>query len=281
MSRSLAVFAFVIFTRVVAAEEKAGIDWQPWSDTIFERAQAAHKLVLLDLGAGWCHWCHVMDEVTYADPAVVALLREKYLAVRVDQDTRPDLANRYEDYGWPATIVFKWDGSELAKRSGYLPPKPMASMLEAFVDDPTPGPSVAPEPVVRAVGDAALGTAQRAAMRQLFLDAYDHERGGWGSTHKYLSWDALEYCLTEGAAGDATMEKWPARRSPPGASSSTLSGAASISTRPMATGIIRTLKRSSRFRRKICASWPSPPWRGASRSDSKMRAKSGAICALF
>ncbi len=188
-----------------AAEQKVknAIAWQPWSDEIFARAKAEHKLVLLDLGAAWCHWCHVMDEQTYADPAVIALLREKYLAVRVDADARPDLANRYEDYGWPATIVFKWDGSELAKRRGYIPPKPMASMLQAFIDDPTPGPSVEVEPAIVAASDAALSGKLRAAARQRFMGAYDKKRGGWGDVHHYLNWNAIEWCLVEGAAGDA------------------------------------------------------------------------------
>jgi uncharacterized protein YyaL (SSP411 family) len=147
-----------------------------------------------------------MDEVTYADPDVIALLRQKYIAIRVDQDSRPDLANRYEDYGWPATIIFKWDGSELAKRRGYLPPKPMAGMLQAFIDDPTPGPSVETEPAVAAATDSALAAEQRTAMRDKFVNAYDTERGGWGDVHKYLNWDSLEYCLTEGALGDASMK---------------------------------------------------------------------------
>ena len=51
-------------------------------------------------------WCHVMDESTYKDGEVARLIWERYVALRVDQDARPDLANRYEDYGWPATIVF-------------------------------------------------------------------------------------------------------------------------------------------------------------------------------
>jgi len=42
----------------------ARIDWQPWSDAVFERAAREHRFVLLDLEAVWCHWCHVMDEVT-------------------------------------------------------------------------------------------------------------------------------------------------------------------------------------------------------------------------
>ena len=192
---------------VCGAEEKAGIAWQPWSDAIFQRAKAEKRFVLLDLGAGWCHWCHVMDEMTYADPKVIALIGKKYIAVRVDQDSRPDLASRYEDYGWPATIIFDTDGRELVKRRGYIPPKPMASLLQAVIDDPTPGPSVSPEPVITAAAESALTKEQRAAMRSSFMGAYDHKRGGWGDVHKYLNWDALEYCLTEGAAGDAAMER--------------------------------------------------------------------------
>ena len=202
------IVAGVVFSGPVStAAEKAGIAWQPWSDAIFERAKAEKRFVLLDLGAGWCHWCHVMDEMTYADPKVIALIRAKYIAVRVDQDARPDLANRYEDYGWPATIIFNTDGSELVKRRGYIPPKPMASLLQAVIDDPTPGPSVAPEPVIAASAESALGKEQRTAMRAAFIRAYDNKRGGWGDSHKYLHWDALEYCITEGAAGDAAMKR--------------------------------------------------------------------------
>src|SRR5262249_30654899 len=82
-----------------AAEARAGetaVAWQGWSDAVFARAAREHRLVLLDLGAVWCHWCHVMEETTYKDPDVTALLRDHFVAVRVDQDARPDLSNRYE-----------------------------------------------------------------------------------------------------------------------------------------------------------------------------------------
>ena len=183
-----------------------GIVWVGWSDEVFAQAKAEKKLVLLDVVAVWCHWCHVMDEITYRDPAVVKLVREHYIAVRVDQDARPDISNRYEDYGWPATVIFDAGAKELAKRQGYLPPKPMAGMLQAFVDDPTPGPSVQPEPVPAPGPEGGLTEAQRTAMRAAFLEAYDSKLGGWGDVHKYLNWDALEYCLTEGAAGDARLK---------------------------------------------------------------------------
>ena len=91
------------------------IAWRGWSDEAFAAALDGHRLVLLDLGAGWCHWCHVMDERTYGDPRVVALVAKHFVAVRVDQDSRPDLSNRYEDYGWPA-----FTADELRGRVGRL-----------------------------------------------------------------------------------------------------------------------------------------------------------------
>ena len=117
-------------------------NWLPWSDEVFAQAKSQQRFVLLDLEAVWCHWCHVMDVTTYKDAKVLALLNKKYLTVRVDQDSRPDLSNRYEDYGWPATVVFDAAGHEIVKRQGYLAPDEMASMLQAIIDDPTPGPSV-------------------------------------------------------------------------------------------------------------------------------------------
>ena len=114
------------------------IDWQPWSDSVFERAARENRFVLLDLEAVWCHWCHVMDEVTYSDPKVVELIKSRYIPVRVDQDARPDISRRYENYGWPATVVFNAEGGEIVKRRGYLPPEVMISMLEEIIVDPSP-----------------------------------------------------------------------------------------------------------------------------------------------
>src|SRR5580658_6363193 len=75
------------------------LHWQPWSDAAFAQARAEHKFVLLDLEAVWCHWCHVMDDITYRDPIVIRLLDQRYVLVKVDQDSRPDISNRYQDYG--------------------------------------------------------------------------------------------------------------------------------------------------------------------------------------
>jgi uncharacterized protein YyaL (SSP411 family) len=180
------------------------ISWQPWNDAVFTQAKREHKFVLLDLQAVWCHWCHVMDARTYADPRVIALMGSRYIAVRVDQDSRPDLASRYQDYGWPATVVFNADGGEIVKRQGFLPPEQMASMLQAIIDDPTPGPSVVNAKPVP-LGDGRVA-ADAASLRQQLWNGYDAKLGGWGTDQKFLDWNNVGYCLFAARSGDTQAE---------------------------------------------------------------------------
>ncbi len=196
-----------------APADDSSLEWLDFEDAVFARAGREGRLVLLDLGAVWCHWCHVMEETTYKDPAVVALLRRHFLLVRVDQDARPDLSNRYEDYGWPATILFDAKGTELVKLSGYIPPLRFASFLRAVVEDPTPGPSaLVVEPARLAVGAAAaeadsLAPSLRDDLESLLVARYDEKEKGWGFAKKYLDWDAVEYSLLRARGGDAGAER--------------------------------------------------------------------------
>lgn len=183
------------------------IAWQPWSDGVFAQARQQHKFVLLDLEAVWCHWCHVMDDITYRDPAVQRLIAAKYIAVKVDQDARPDLSNRYEDYGWPATVVFAANGSEIVKRQGYLPPRPMASMLQAIIDDPSPGPSVEPETHFAYSNSTAFSLTVLSELKANFNAQYDQPNAGWGFSHKYLDADSVEYASTLARRGDTVEAK--------------------------------------------------------------------------
>lgn len=200
----LRLACLLLFSGPLVAEESTpahpAISWQPWSDDIFAQAKREHKFVLLDLQAVWCHWCHVMDVTTYSDPRVAALIRSRYIAVRVDQDSRPDLASRYQDYGWPATVVFNGDGGEIVKRQGYLPPEQMASMLQAIIDDPTPGPSVLnAKPLNLGKGTSA---ADSDSLEQQLWKGYDTKLGSWGTVQKFLDWNNVEYCLVAARAGD-------------------------------------------------------------------------------
>ncbi len=195
--RLLLLLLLAVAPRLRAAEAVA---WRPWSDEAFRAAKSEHRFVIMDLEAVWCHWCHVMDETTYRDPKVVALIGARYVPVRVDQDSRPDLSDRYEDYGWPATIVFDSDGKEIVRRRGYLEPAEMASMLQAIIDDPSPGPSVTS--AARQLDAPPLRPGE-ARLRDRLLSGYDSAAGGWSAEHKFLDADNVEYCLRAARRGDA------------------------------------------------------------------------------
>jgi uncharacterized protein YyaL (SSP411 family) len=184
----------------------SSLTWLPWSDGVFAQAKHQQKFVLLDLEAIWCHWCHVMDTTTYRDPKVIALLNKKYLTVKVDQDSRPDLSNRYEDYGWPATVVFDGDGHEIVKRQGYLTPEEMASMLQAIIDDPSPGPSIQAETKIDFPANPLLAADLRKTLDQDYFAGYDSKLGSWGTDQKFLDWDSVEYAMELAAHGDARAE---------------------------------------------------------------------------
>jgi len=198
-------FLLLALAAAAAAPGRAQpIAWQGWSDGVFARARREHKFVLLDLEAVWCHWCHVMDETTYRDPRVQALFGSNYIAVQVDQDSRPDLANRYEDYGWPATVIYAPDGTEIVKKQGYVEPAAMVRLLRAVIADPSPvdyrdrgglGLDAAAAP------DA--GAARLAKIEAQWRAGYDEAKGGWGWEHKFLDWDNVEFALRRGAQGDA------------------------------------------------------------------------------
>ena len=81
------------------------VRWLPWSADAFARASREQKPVLLSITAAWCRACHEMDRTTYADPAVAALIHDRFVPVRVDTDRRPDINERYNLGGWPTTEI--------------------------------------------------------------------------------------------------------------------------------------------------------------------------------
>lgn len=185
------------------AKGKSAIAWEPWSDAVFAKARRDNKFVLLDVEAVWCHWCHVMDATTYQDPKVLKLIRERYIAVKVDSDAHPEIARRYEDYGWPATVVFGAAGDEIAKRRGYIRAPLMASMLEEIIRDPTPVVYADSKPVTQFAPDATLAAGLRAELEKRWRDTHDARLGGLQQEHKYIDRDTVEYSLLRAAQGDA------------------------------------------------------------------------------
>ena len=112
--------------------------WSEWSEATFARASAEKKFVIVSLQSWWCPWCHTMNKETWADPDVRAKLKDHFIPVYVDQDSRPDISQRYERWGWPATIIFGPDGNEIVKLRGFYSPKFFIPVLKETVKDPSP-----------------------------------------------------------------------------------------------------------------------------------------------
>src|SRR5580658_5437538 len=105
------------------------IQWREWGEEAFAAARRENKPMLLDIGAVWCHWCHVMDRESYDDAEVAAIVNENYIAVKVDRDERPDIDSRYQlavsaltgQGGWPLTAFLTPDGKPFYGGT-YFPP---------------------------------------------------------------------------------------------------------------------------------------------------------------
>src|SRR5437588_1868730 len=105
------------------------IQWHEWGEEAFAAARRENKPMLLDIGAVWCHWCHVMDRESYDDPEVARIVNENFIAVKVDRDERPDVDSRYQaavsaisgQGGWPLTAFLTPDGKPFYGGT-YFPP---------------------------------------------------------------------------------------------------------------------------------------------------------------
>ena len=106
------------------------IDWHEWGEGAFSRAKNENKPVLLDIGAVWCHWCHVIDRESYENPDIAKIINEHFVPVKVDRDERPDVDSRYQSAisavsgqgGWPLTGFLMPDGRPFYGGT-YFPPE--------------------------------------------------------------------------------------------------------------------------------------------------------------
>lgn len=89
------------------------VDWYPWGDEAFEKAQNENKPVFLSIGYSTCHWCHVMERESFENPGVAALMNDAFVSIKVDREERPDIDGIYMTVcqmmtgsgGWPLTII--------------------------------------------------------------------------------------------------------------------------------------------------------------------------------
>jgi uncharacterized protein YyaL (SSP411 family) len=192
---------FAVGARAAPIENSDGF-WSDWSDATFARAAKENKFVVVSLQSWWCRWCHAMNRETWANPDVRGILKDKFIPVYVDQDSRPDISQRYERWGWPATIIFGPDGTEIAKLRGFYSPQYFIPVLTATIGDPSP--VEYPEPGGPERGRTlatGLSDAQRDEILAFIDQAWDGEHGGW-SRSKFVDGPMLTWALQQARQGD-------------------------------------------------------------------------------
>lgn len=194
------------------------VHWYPWGPEAFRAAREADKPVLLDIGAVWCHWCHVMDGESYENPELARYLNEHFICVKVDRDERPDVDARYQravqalsaQGGWPLT-AFLTPAGEVFYGGTYFPPdgrfgRPgfqtvLGAVLEAYQDRRDQ--VAAQAQAIRRLVDAQLDEGARGdlppdiletAARQI-ASAFDRRNGGFGSQPKFPHPAAIRFLL--------------------------------------------------------------------------------------
>jgi uncharacterized protein len=185
------------------------IKWRPWSKAAFDEAKALDRPILLSISAVWCHWCHVMDETTYSNTGVIDLINSEYLPIRVDNDVRPDINQRYNMGGWPTTAFLTTSGDILTGAT-YMPPEQMAGALARVASyyrthqteiatKALEGRKRAGSIAARSAGE--LDPALVDSVVQAVRSSYDTEYGGFGTAPKFPQTDAMLLLLEQAQLG--------------------------------------------------------------------------------
>jgi uncharacterized protein len=197
------------------------IQWHEFGEEAFAAARAANKPMLLDIGAVWCHWCHVMDRESYDDPEVAAIVNEHYIAVKVDRDERPDIDSRYQaavsaltgQGGWPLTAFLTPDGKPFYGGT-YFPPadaygrpsfkRVLLSIAAAYRDkhgEVMEQAQMVESAIARAESSSAGEGKVSAAVVDAILESarkmFDEVNGGFGSAPKFPHPAALDLVMEQ------------------------------------------------------------------------------------
>jgi uncharacterized protein YyaL (SSP411 family) len=204
------------------------VDWYEWGEEAFARARAEDKPILLDIGAVWCHWCHVIDRESYENPELAAIINRLFVPVKVDRDERPDVDARYQaaistlsgQGGWPLTGFLLPDGRPFFGGT-YFPPEDAMGrpgfrrILEAVAAgfrDKRADVEEAASRLAEAVANAETFTGGRGEFdsrvaedqAESIVSLFDSRNGGFGRAPKFPHPAALDLLLECHQAGSGT-----------------------------------------------------------------------------
>jgi uncharacterized protein len=201
------------------------VDWHEWGEDAFAKARAEAKPILLDIGAVWCHWCHVIDRESYENPEIAAMINQLYIPVKVDRDERPDVDARYQSAvsaisgqgGWPLTAFLTPDGKPFFGGT-YFPPddtggrpgfrRILVAISDAFKTRRTEVDNSA-HALEEAVAKAEIFHGARGVFDARVVDSvvdsalarFDETHGGFGQAPKFPHSSAIDLLLER--------TKWP------------------------------------------------------------------------
>jgi hypothetical protein len=179
-------------------DDETLVDWREWGPAPFEEAAAADRPVACYLTAPWCTWCAEMDREVWSNPTVAANLHDDFVPVRVDADRHPDVRERYQPGGFPATAFLTPEG-EVLSATTYLGLEGMRSVLERVREAWDARGDRSPGQVPRALREAPpagdLSEAVVTHAREQVAAAFDEEFGGWGTDAKFPLPRTVEFAL--------------------------------------------------------------------------------------
>jgi len=197
------------------------IQWHEWGEEAFAVAQRENKPMLLDIGAVWCHWCHVMDRESYDDPEIAAIVNEHFIAVKVDRDERPDIDSRYQaavsavsgQGGWPLTAFLTPDGKPFYGGT-YFPPsdgygrpsfrRVLLSIANAYKEkhgDVVEQAKMVESAIAQSESFAGrsghVSSSVIAAIQESAFKMFDPQHGGFGQAPKFPHPSALDLLIEQ------------------------------------------------------------------------------------
>jgi len=197
------------------------IRWHEWGEEAFAAAKRENRPMLLDIGAVWCHWCHVMDRESYDDPEVAKIVNENFIAVKVDRDERPDIDSRYQvavsaltgQGGWPLTAFLTPDGKPFYGGT-YFPPadqygrpsfkRVLVSIANAYrekhgevLEQANMVASAISQTESFAGRSGKVSAAVIEAITESALKMFDERNGGFGSAPKFPHPAALDLVMDQ------------------------------------------------------------------------------------
>ncbi|HEX8833489.1 MAG TPA: thioredoxin family protein [Abditibacteriaceae bacterium] len=99
----------------------SALAWDYSFESAQQRAQSASMPMMIDFYTDWCGVCKGMDLETYSNAEVIGE-SANYINVKINAETRTDLAQRYGVKSYPTIIWADSAGNERGRVSGGYPP---------------------------------------------------------------------------------------------------------------------------------------------------------------